>query len=374
MNTILWKTDNLWLPVDYVAKKYNLMFIATPDTKARVEKIQHLLTENLSEEVEMQVVDFDKFANTEWNTIITESVRGKHVYLYADVNSNYKSQELLADASSRYMLAKWILLDAKTYGAKTLNVIFPSFPYARSDKEEKIGTAPTHDRKPQLVQIVASDMKALWIDYIFTLDIHNVATKSLFGIDKNDPKVINIPHAWVIQQWLLKHGLMNGHGVNQWVELWSTDGGGTDKIQKLLQDLGINWYVAFKSRDFSKPNTVSKLFIEKWFAEITWKDIVIYDDMIDSAGTLVSAVEQLQIHNPKSITIVSTHGLFNGKAIERLQWLYDAGHIQKVYVTDSVYRENLPSFIEIIETDYVLARQIARKAKWMSLDPNWTGV
>lgn len=359
--------NDLWLHEDHEQKKYNLMFIATPDTEARVKKIQTLLTENLSEEVDMQVVKFDKFWNTAWNPVLLESIRGKHVYVYADVESNYKAQELLADTNSRYMLVQWILNAAKIYGAKTLNVIFPMFPYSRSDKEEKIGTAPTNKRKPLYVQIVASHMKALWVDYIFTIDIHNVATKSMFGTDATDPKVINIPHSWVIQQWIAKHNVKPGF------ELWSTDGGWTDKIQEFLKDMQVNWYVAFKARDFSKPNTIARLFIEKWFAEITDKDVVLYDDMIDTASTIEAAIDQLHEHKPRSIIIISTHGLFNDKALERLQRLYDTGKIEKVYITNSVYRSNLPDFIEIIDTSKIFARQIARKSMWQSLDPNWTG-
>jgi phosphoribosylpyrophosphate synthetase len=91
---------------DTSSKKYNLMFVATPDTADRVKHIQTNLTTILSEEVEMQVLPFNKFANTAWNVMLTESVRGKHVYIYADVESNYQSQELLADTNSRYMFIR----------------------------------------------------------------------------------------------------------------------------------------------------------------------------------------------------------------------------------------------------------------------------
>lgn len=349
----------------WIQKKYNLIFIATPDTSDRVEKIQKSLTEILSEEVEMQTVPFSKFANTAWNVMIPESVRGKHVYVYADVESNYKAQELLADTNSRYMFIRGILNAARKFGAKTINIIFPMYAYSRSDKWEKIWTEHTEKRTAVYANVVESDMISDGVDYIFTIDIHNPTTLSQYKWWKNEPNAINIPHSRVIQQWLKKMWLI------EWYEMWSTDEWWTNKLQKLLKDMKINWYIAFKARDNVKPNTVNDLFIQKWYAEITDKDIVIYDDMIDTAWTLVTAVDKLLVYKPKSITIIATHWLFNWPAIERLQKLYDEKKITWVCITNSVYREWLPSFINIMDTTDILARQIARKSQGKALDPNW---
>ena len=348
--------------------KYNIMLIWAPDTQERVQKVQKILIENLEEEVSMQIVPFKKFSNSAWDPILPDSVRGKHVYVYVDVESEYNNLEMRADMNSRYMFARGILNDVKLYGAKTINVVFPMYPYARSDKWEKVWMEHTQKRKPIYAQMVAADMRNHGIDYLITLDIHNPATLSFYGGEKNDPIAINIPHSWVIQQWLKKHNLTNNF------EIWSTDAGGTDKLQRLLEDMKVNGYVAFKSRDFAQANKVDKLFIYPWFAQITWKDIVVYDDMIDTAWTLETAVMEIQKHKPKSIIIISTHGLFNGAAIQKLQNLYDTKQIEAIYITDSVYRENLPEFIHVMWTENIIARQIARKAQGQLLDPNWGGI
>lgn len=354
---------------EWVQKKYNLAFIWTPDTEERVIKVKNQLTETLWEEVDVEIVPFKKFKNTWWDPELMQSVRGKHVYIYVDLESNYQAQETLTDVNSRYMLMRWLLNVAKINWAKSLNIIFPAYAYARSDKWEKIGTKPTNKRKPIYTQIVASDLKAHGVDYIFTIDIHNPATLSMYGWDKDDPIPVHIPHSWVIQRALQQHGIVTND-----YEMWSTDGWGTDKLQKLLEDLGINWYVAFKKRDETASNKVKKLFIEKGFAQITDKDIVLYDDIIDTASTLKQAVDEIWIHKPKSIIIVATHWLFNWEALQILQELYDAWKITAVYITDSVYREGLPEFIKIIPTDKIIARQIARKSQGKPLDPNRTWV
>ncbi len=349
--------------------KYNIMLIGAPDTQERVKKVQNILAENLAEEVDMQIISFKKFADTAWDPLLPKSVRGKHVYVYIDIESNYQETDLHADTSSRYMFTRGILNAAKLFGAKTINIIFPMYPYARSDKWEKVGIEHSQKRKPIYAQVVAADLRGHGVDYMITIDIHNPATLSLYGGQKNDPTAINIPHSWVIQQWLKKHWLTSDF------QLWSTDGGGTDKLQPVLEWLKVNGYTAIKSRDYTKANTVNKLSIyQNPEAPITGKDIVVYDDMIDTAGTLETAVLEIQKHNPKSIIIIATHGLFNGKALERLENLYKNNQIEAVYITDSVYRENLPDFIKIIWTEDIIARQIARKAQWQVLDPNWWGV
>lgn len=349
--------------------KYNIMLIWAPDTQERVKKVQQLLVDNLAEEVSMQIVSFKKFADSAWDPLLEESVRGKHVYVYADVESNYNETKLHADISSRYMFARWILNAAKLFGAKTINVIFPMYPYARSDKWEKVWIEHTQKRKPIYAQMIAADLRNHGVDYMITIDIHNPATTSLYGGQKNDPTAINIPHSWVIQQWLKKHWLEKDF------QLGSTDGWGTDKLQEVLKWLMVNGYTAIKSRDYTKPNTVSKLTIfPNPDTPITWKDIVVYDDMIDTAWTLETAIIEIQKHKPKSVIIISTHGLFNGAAIEKLQNLYDTKQIEAVYITDSVYRENLPEFIHVMWTENIIARQIARKAQWQPLDPNWGGI
>lgn len=350
-------------------KKYNLMLVWTPDTEQRIKMIQTHLFDTLGEQVDVEIIPFKLFKDNSPDPELLQSARGKHVYVYADVESNYVASNAgYLDPSSRYMFTRGILNILSNYWAKTINVIFPNYPYARSDKWEKIWAESTQKRKPLYAQIVASDMKAHGVDYVITLDIHNTATLALYWWEwKWGVKPINIPHSWVIQKAVHMNNLQDKD-----YEMGSTDEGGTTKIQKLAEDLSKNHYIAIKARDNRIANTVSKLEIYPWAAELTGKDIVVYDDMIDTWWTLVSAVEKLHIYSPHSIIVVASHGLFNWDAIQKLQKLYDDKKIEKVYITDSVYRENLPSCIEIIGTDEIIARQIARKAKWLSLDPNYT--
>lgn len=350
----------------------NLMLICTPDTEKRVWAIKNELVANLQQEVEFQKVDFKKFMDTSWNPKLLESVRDKHVYFYFDYESNYDDWTVNADVNSRYMFMRWILDTLARFGAKTINLIVPMFPFSRSDKAEKIWILNTQSRKPLYAPMVMQDLKWHGVDYVFTIDIHDTSIFSAYGANRRDPKWINIPHGWVIQEWLKKHGIYIPWEKLNFV-IWSTDEWGTSKMKLVANDMWINNYFAFKARDFTVANKVDKLFISPGFAEIEGRDVVIYDDMIDTWWTLVKAIAEVWKFKPKSVTVVSTHWMFNGDAKAKLQNLYDEKKLEAIYITDSVYREDLPEFVKVLDTSSIFARQIARKYLGKSLDPNWSG-
>jgi phosphoribosylpyrophosphate synthetase len=161
--------------------KHNLVFIATPDTLERVEKISGHLTEALGEEPQIISMPFKKFNNGGWNVVIQESIRDKVVYVYSDVESNYAPSGETFDAESRYMLSRKLINAAKNAGAASVNVIYPSFPDARSDKPEKSGRSESSKRVPAGAAMVTEDLKRAGADYVMMFDIHNTAILSHFA-------------------------------------------------------------------------------------------------------------------------------------------------------------------------------------------------
>ena len=355
--------NSLWESYDTTDSKYKLMLICTPDTQKRVEAIQKHLITVLWEDVPVMLIPFKQFENTAWKVSLEKSVREKNVYIYSDVESNYREWNIAADTNSRYMNSKFIINASKNAGAKTINVIYPIYPYERSDKPEKSGKSLSHKKPPFGAAMVARDLMRAWVDYLFTLDIHNTAILSHFWSDESPTKYLHIDHNWVIEEAIMDSWLKD-------FELWSTDLWGTDKIQLTAEDYNANHWVALKARDLTTVNKIKQLLIYNWFATLTGKDLLLYDDLIDTAGTAETAIDILQTHNPRSITVVFTHWLFNGKALERLQRLYDEWKIKVVYITDSVYREWLPEFIKVIPTDKIMAHNIVLRAKEKPLEYN----
>lgn len=354
-------TNKLWESYDTTESKYKLVLMCTPDTQERVEKIKQHLVKVLGEDVPVFMHPFKKFENTAWKVALEKSVREKNVYIYSDVESNYPTGSVWSDTNSRYVLSRFIINATKNAWAKNINVIYPIYPNARSDKPEKSGKSLSRKKPPYWAAMVASDLKNAWVDYLFTLDIHNTAILSHFWTEKSPTKFLHIDHNWTVEEAVIRSWLKD-------FEMWSTDLWWTDKIQITAEDYGSNHWVALKTRDLKSENKVKQLLIYKWFATLTDKDLLLYDDMIDTAWTLENAINILATYTPRSVTVVSTHWLFNWQAIQRLQALYDAWKIKEVYVTDSVYRENLPEFIKVISTDKIIAHNIILRSKKKPLE------
>jgi ribose-phosphate pyrophosphokinase len=349
-------------------KKYNIMLVWTPDTEKRVAAVRTRLMENLGEEVESEIIPFKKFADGSWNTWTENSVRGKHVYIYVDHFSDYAEGDMKPDLDSRYMLGMHIRDQIIRSDAKTVNLIYPKTPYARSDKETDMGVDQYTKRQPRMAFKVMKDIKDDFIDRYITVDIHNPAVISV--LDGRPSHGINLGYGWLIKKAL--HDIWGGDLSN--IEIGSTDLGGAKKIDSVSTALKINNFVGDKTRDKTIPNSVAKIRIHKNEAIITDKDIVVYDDMIDTGGTLEKLTEKLWDEHPRSTNLVITHGLFNKNAWELLDSLHERGKLQTLYITDSVYRIlEFPSYVKVIPTDEIIAQTITSIAKNRPVQYNYTG-
>lgn len=104
--------------------------------------------------------------------------------------------------------------------------------------------------------------------------------------------------------------------------------------------------------------------------DITDKDVIVHDDMVDTAGTLVKLLETLHDHSPRSVALVITHGLLNGPAFDRLQAAYDQELFTRLVITDSVYHASYPDYVEVVPTGSLFADKIASIAQGDSIDYN----
>lgn len=346
-------------------KKYNLMFIGAPDTEKRIQAVKSHLVDSLGEDIPVYIHDYKKFADWAWNIDIEESVWGKHVVLFADYFSDYKSQELLIDMNSRYTFYDHLCDAIIRNRARYLDIVAWKYPYARSDKVEDMWLSNKPKRVPLYAKQAATHMWGNKVNNCISIDLHNPSIVWFF--DGRDTRLINLWY-WRIIDRAIKMA-QDLHTV----ELWSTDLWGAKKVDRVASALHVNSFVWDKSRDRTIPNSVSKVQIHKWSAKIDSQDVKVYDDMLDTGGTMEKVMHELDNEKPSSTDIVVTHWLFNGRAWDIMNKLNNEWKLRTLYTTDSVYRNlAMPEYVKIIETAPIIAHAIESIVKYQSIDYNYT--
>ena len=339
---------------EYIERN-GLHLLATPDTTKLMEEVRqkiqwmldlaHSANESLypQREVTTQTYsEYEMFAS--WDPIETlrESVRGKHVWTFSDPHGDFKKDEL--SINDKYAHDKLLLSAVRDNGAKTTNLVMSSFIGARQDK-----TTP-RKRQPISVKQMAEELGRITGEngYIFVTDLHNPSSEANF----RDTNLINFYTGWFVKKAIERAGFKEEDII-----LLPADEGGIKKIEGISKDIGCKSLKVIKTRDLETKNKVDEVTII-W--DIEWKDIIIHDDILDTGGTLCNLLTELLKKNPKSITVCITHGMLNGKALQKV-WevmVNSQGKIKKIFISDSINKEDLPEWIEVIPTSNILANNI----------------
>ncbi len=261
------------------------------------------------------------FADAETRVRIAANLRRRHVYIIqptsAPVNDHVIELLFMIDA-------------AKRSSASEIIVIVPYFGYARQDRKEM-------PHVPISASVVANMLVDVGADRIATVDIHseqlqgcvNVAWDNLYGSYSLVP---------VIKERKLNNLL-----------LASPDKGGMTRATgyaKLLGAAGIA--LVYKQRDIAVNNKSDVLGM---IGDVKDKNVIIVDDMIDTAGTIVNAADFIKDHGAKSIRAVATHGVFSKEALDRIE----NSAIEEVIITDTIAQKP-----EVIENPKITIVPIAR--------------
>jgi len=203
-----------------------------------------------------------------------------------------------------------ILINAlKENKAKKITLIIPYFGYARQDKIDRPGA-------PITAKLIAQLLKQSGINKFITIDIHSQRDQKYLG-----PQIINLLPFTLFTQYIKKNlSLKNTIIV-------APDNGAKPRALKLASLLD-NLPVIVMEKIRPKQN-IAKII--KFKKNVKNKNIIIIDDMIDTAGTIMAACQQLKKQRVKNIYIFATHGILSGPALKRLK----NPIIKKVVLTDS---------------------------------------
>ena len=245
------------------------------------------------------------FANGETYVRFNESVRGCDVFV---VQSH-------GDRVNDWLMEQLIMVDAlKRASAKRITVVAPFFPYARQDKKHR-------GREPISCRLVFDLLKTAGADRIMSVDLHAAQSQGFF-----DGPVDHLVAMPVLVDYIRDR--FQGHLDN--VAVVSPDAGRIRVAEQWAQRLG-GGPLAFvhKTRDITRPN---QAVANRVVGDVAGKDCVLVDDLIDTAGTIAGACHVLQDAGAKSVTVVATHGVLSGPAVERLK---NCG-AREVVLTDTV--------------------------------------
>lgn len=268
------------------------------------------------------------FLNSELRIEIGESVRGKDVYIVGS-GSSFKNKSINDNIMEIYLIAS----GCQRSQAKSITIIVPCFPYARSDKKDHRG--------PISAQAVCSMFSVGGVTRIISVDLHS---GQIVGFTNNNTAFDNIYSIKILSEFIKSNFQSND------IILISPDAGGIKRVEAYSKLLKIKSMFMYKERDLSKMNEVSNMVLIGNKEEIKNKTIIIIDDMIDTAKTMISACKILKNdYDCGDIYLMATHGVFSGDSISLIE---SNNYIKNIIVTNSIDQsENMYKCKKLIVID-----------------------
>lgn len=245
-------------------------------------------------------IELKKFSCGETYVKFIESVRGKDVYILQTGTGNINE-----DLMELFLMCQ----AAKLSFANRVHVVLPHFPYARQDRVAE-------RREPISAQLVAHLLEESGADHVITLDLHSDQIQGFFSVPA-DALYARPIFAKYFKSKKLRNPIIVAPDI------------GAAKVAKKFADIiGAELAILHKSRPEHNRAEILEVV-----GDVKGKTCIIYDDMIDTAGTLVSAKDALIKRGAnKEIYAAATHGIFSGPAIERLH----NAKFTEVVITDSI--------------------------------------
>ncbi|EAL8745584.1 ribose-phosphate pyrophosphokinase [Campylobacter jejuni] len=264
-----------------------------------------------------------RFSDGEISVQIDESVRGKDVFIIqstcAPTNDNLMELLILTDALRRS-------------SANSITAIIPYFGYARQDRK-------ANPRVPITAKLVANLIQAAGIDRVATIDLHAGQIQGFFDIP-----VDNLYGSIVFNDYIKAKHFKNAI-------IGSPDIGGVARARSVAKHLGLDIVIVDKRREKANESEVMNII-----GDVKDKEVILVDDIIDTAGTIVKAAEALKEKGAKSVMACCTHAVLSGKAYERIA----SGVLDELVVTDTIsLKEQLPN-IKVLSVTPVFAEVIRR--------------
>jgi ribose-phosphate pyrophosphokinase len=280
------------------------------------DKIANAYGETLGE------VIYQHFSDGEMSPFLAESVRGHEVFLIQSTfppSDNLMELLLMVDA-------------AKRASASAVNVVIPYFGYARQDRKDK-------PRVAIAAKLIANLLSAAGAQRIITCDLHADQIQGFFDIpvDHLDGSYIFVPY-------------LKSLGTND-IMFASPDVGGIKRARSFAKFFNADLAVCDKYR--KEANKIESM---RLIGEVEGKDVILVDDLVDTAGTICKAAGLLKEKGARSVRAVCTHGVLSGKAYDNI----NASALEELVVTDTIPLKQESPKIKVLTVSNLFAKAIRK--------------
>ena len=259
---------------------------------------------------ELGRVNFSHYSDGEYQPSYEESLRGARLFLIGSTQP-----------SSDNLMELLLMIDAaKRASARHITAVMPYFGWARQDRKDK-------PRVPIGAKLIANLLEAAGATRIITMDLHADQIQGFFEkpVDHLYASTIFIPY---IESLKLDE-----------LTIASPDMGGSKRAYAYSRFLKSNVVVCYKQR--KKANVVSHMEL---IGEVEGKNVIIVDDMVDTAGTLTKAADLMVERGAKSVRAICTHALLSGNAFERIE----KSKLSELIVTDTIPEKKKSNKIKVL--------------------------
>ena len=269
---------------------------------------------------DMQV---EHFADGEFSVYYKDSIRGKDVFL---VQSTYPSSDNLMELL--------LMIDAaKRASAHYIAAVIPYFGWARQDRKDK-------PRVSIGAKLIADMLSVAGVTRLITMDLHADQIQGFFNVP-----VDHLYASTVFVDYLRKSSDLENTVIA------TPDVGGAKRANSYAKFLGVPMVICHKSR--AKANEVAEMTI---IGEVEGKDVILVDDIVDTAGTICKAADLMIKNGARSVRAIASHAVLSDPATERI----DASALKEIIFTDSIPLRKHSDKIRIVSTASVFAEAIKR--------------
>ncbi|MDN5360280.1 MAG: ribose-phosphate pyrophosphokinae [Thermotogaceae bacterium] len=278
-------------------------------------------------------MELSRFSDGEVNIRIAETVRGHDVFV----------MQSTCDPVNDNLMELLVMIDAfKRASANSISVIIPYYGYARQDRKAK-------GRDPITAKLVSNLITKAGADRVITLDLHAEQIQGFFDIPLDNLQSFPVFIKYFQQ--------MESFNEDDFVVV-SPDVGGVKRARRLAEKMKMALAILDKRRP--RDNVAE---IVNVVGDVDGKHAILFDDIIDTGGSLVGSAEALKAKGAKDVIACATHGILSGDAVNRLEHSL----IKKVLITNTIPHDELPEMFTVLDLSRLLGEAVLRVRKNLSV-------